>query len=446
MLCVFGSGGRGWESMRPDPNYFCTSPFSEVRINHDGSMNFCHYAQHSFIHKDEYISKMSVDEYFNHSESVQERKILVEGGKLKRCERCYHGEKINEAYFRVRRNLQFGIFPDHHFAQSLAESSIKEYIDNDNLQPHFYHISLSNLCNLGCIMCESGNSSFLAKDLKAAGIIPQHIQILQDWTANEMVWQKFLQHIQNNKKIICVHFMGGEPLYHKKFYEFIDHCIKADHCYFHLTFVTNGTVMPNDDFFLKLKRFKSVQIEVSLEGFDDSNDYVRFPSDWKKIKNNLEKYISQTDEKISLVLRTVPQFFTLIHYDKLLQWCLTHNIVVDSNVINEPIFFKPAYLPAEIKNDIKAKLKKFVIPNNGKQISSINVRDSSNIRSCVSDNAKMVLALLDETVIDQEIQMKNMINYIARLDTVRNIDVREKLPLFSNFITEKAYEQLRYKN
>lgn len=389
---------------------------------------------------------MSIDEYFNNSESIQERKILLEGRKLERCAKCYHAEKIDETYFRKRRNLQFGIFPDKHFEQSFNESNIQEYFGKNYLQPHFYHISLSNLCNLGCLMCNSDNSSIIARDFKTAGIISNDKPTLLDWTTNKIVWDSFLEHIVNNKKIVCVHFMGGEPLYHKKFYEFINHCI-AMKCYeFHLTFVTNGTIVPDKKFMEQIKKFKSVQIEVSIESFDESNNYVRFPSDWKIIKNNLEEYISHANEKISLVLRTVPQFFTLLDYDQLLQWCLDNKIIIDSNVISHPVFFKPAYLPDEIKDVVKKKLDKFLINEPNRKISSINVRDSSNIRTCISNNARIILNLLEEPVQDKEKQIPNMINYLAKLDKVRNIDIREKLPKFLNFIEGNGYEKIRYKN
>jgi hypothetical protein len=152
-----------------------------------------------------------------------------------------------------------------------------------------------------------------------------------------------------------------------------------------------------------------------------------------------------TEENISLCLRTVPQFFTLLDYDQLLQWCLDNNIIVDSNVITNPKFFKPAYLPNEIKTIIKTKLEKFLI-NNYSKISSINVRDSSNIETCISNNVKIILNLLNEPVQDKEKQMQDMISYLAKLDKVRNIDIREKLPKFLNFIKENGYEEIRYKN
>lgn len=408
-------------------------------------MNFCHYAQSEYIKKGENISGMTIDEYFNQSVSVKERKILLQGGKIERCQRCYKQEKINEIHFRKRRNLQFGIFPNKDFAQSFNESRIKEYIDNDYLQPHFYHISLSNLCNLGCIMCSSENSSMLAKDLKAASITHSDTPTLLDWTTDKNVWQSFLDHIVANKKIICVHFMGGEPLYHKKFYEFIDHCIEVKHNYFHLTFVTNGTIVPDKDFIAKLRKFQSVQIEVSIEGFNDSNNYVRFPSDWRVIKKNLEKYLTYTGGNISLVIRSVPQFFTLLEYDQLLQWCLDNYVVIDSNMISSPAFFKPAYLTDEIKKEIRERLKKFVIPDCFK-IADINVRDASNIKNCISMNAKTILNMLDETAQDKEKHMRDMIIYLAKLDRVRNIDVRVKLPAFSDLINSHGYEEIRNKN
>ena len=142
----------------------------------------------------------------------------------------------------------------------------------------------------------------------------------------------------------------------------------------------------------------------------------------------------------------MPQFFTLLDYDQLLQWCLDNKIIVDSNVITNPIFFKPAYLPNEIKTIIKAKLEKFLINDSNSKISSLNVRDSSNIDTCISNNVKIILNLLDEPVQDKEKQMQDMISYLTKLDKVRNIDIREKLPNFLNFIKETDYEKIRYKN
>jgi uncharacterized Fe-S cluster-containing radical SAM superfamily protein len=294
-------------------------------------------------------------------------------------------------------------------------------------------------------MCNGENSSVLAKDLKAASITQGDTPTLLDWTTDKNVWQSFLDHIVANKKIICVHFMGGEPLYHKKFYEFIDHCVDVRHHYFHLTFVTNGTIVPDKDFMAKLKNFKSVQIEVSIEGFDDSNNYVRFPSDWRVIKKNLEKYLTYTGGNISLVIRSVPQFFTLLEYDQLLQWCLDNKVVIDSNMIRTPAFFKPAYLTDELKKKVKEKLRKFIILDNLK-IADINVRDANNIENCISMNAKTILNLLDELAQDKEKQMRDMIIYLAELDKVRNIDVRLKLPEFADLINSHGYEEIRNKN
>ena len=114
--------------------------------------------------------------------------------------------------------------------------------------------------------------------MKQAGMIDKNIDILSDWTNNQLVWNGFLNHILSNKQIECFHFMGGEPLYHKKFYEFIDFCVDNQHTDFHITFVSNATIVPDRKYINKLKKFKSVQIEISIENFDKSNDYVRYPS------------------------------------------------------------------------------------------------------------------------------------------------------------------------
>ena len=420
---------------------FCISPFSEVRINSDGTYNFCHAARNINIETNENISEQDIDHYFNKSSSVNSvRDGLLKGIASDRCSECLHAEQKSPNHLRSRRNLQFGIFPGQDFIQSVNESSIQRVIKEDNKKPYFYHVSLSNLCNLGCVMCCARDSSYMGNLLKQTGDLPKDAKVLTDWTNDQIVWDGFLNHILSNKQIECFHFMGGEPLYHKKSYEFIDFCVDNQHTDFHITFVSNATIVPNQEYINKLKKFKSVQIEISIENFDPSNDYVRYPSSHTNIEQNMKKYLEFVDDRFSLVVRTVPQFLTLIKYDRLLDWCLENKICIDSNIIYSPNFFTPNLLPNDIKNNIISKLSGYVIDVD--PVETINIRDTFNYKKNISENAKMIINSLKQTNNNIEMLNKQAVEYCAKLDRVRKINIKNYIPEIIPLFEQYNYDKL----
>lgn len=429
------------QEMKVDGKNFCCSPFSEVRINHDGSFNFCHYARETNMLPKENIQSQDIEDYFNRSRSIKQvRALLLQGRSDQRCEHCLLSEKISENRYRRNRNLNFGIFPESDFQQSFSESKIQGIIDSKNIWPYYYHVSLSNLCNLSCLMCHPRNSTQLGKLYKDAGLLEKDHKLLQDWTTDKTVWEKFLQHIMSNKNILCFHFMGGEPMYHKKFYEFLDACIDAKHTYFNLTFVSNGTVKFTKHFLKKLSSFKSVQIEISVENFDRSNEYIRHPSKNNIIRENIQQLNHHKANNCDVVMRGAPQLLTIFDYDKFLEWCLEQNICVENNLLMQPSFFRLCNLPDHIKKIVVQKLGKFVMEPNDK-VQNSNTRNKNEIENNISQNVKQILNDMAADPVPGD--LKRAVEYCAALDRSRGINAVDYLP---SLIYESIFARNDYKN
>lgn len=426
--------------MNPSKNTFCVSPFSSIRIDSDGRIRFCHAVNRYSISSSDNLFNFSIDNYFNKSKTATStRNKLLNGQSLTACENCYSTENANSVSFRQRSNIQAGIFPNEDFIPSFYESisRIKKIS-----KPKFYTINLSNLCNMGCIMCNDFSSNIVSKTLVKAGINDNNNEHLQDWTSNKEIWNSFCQHLLDNKHIVCLHFMGGEPLHHKKFHELIDFLIDNDHTDFHLTFVTNGSVY-SPELISRLKKFKSLQIEISIETTKRSNDYIRYPSKTDKIVNNIKLFCQSRDESTDVVLRTVPQLLSVYDYYSILELALDTSMVIDSNFLYEPSFLKPNLLPDNQKDDIYNKLQRFII-NDMKN--TINLRDNSDIRQRVSENAQRVINAINEPCLNIENERKQLIEYCAKIDSVRNIDVRNFVPELESLFNDYDYESARYNN
>jgi MoaA/NifB/PqqE/SkfB family radical SAM enzyme len=421
-----------------NPKTFCISPWTDVRINSDGRMNFCHYANKDMIPINENIENVTVDQYFNGAGSVsQARQDLCDGAELERCSHCYQDESVTDIGFRQRRNQQAAIFPNADFDQSLKESTIYKEISKPKQHPRFYHVSFSNVCNMACVMCDASNSTMLATDWAKAGIISS-VPVRQDWT-NGPAWAGFLTHLLNNPEIMCLHVMGGEPMYHKKFKELIHFLVDNNHTNFHFTVVTNGSIY-DAELVEMLTKFKSVQIEISIESFDSSNDYIRWPSDTNNIRQNILKYLQHRTDTIDIVLRTVPQLLSLMHYDNVLSFALDNDVVIDSNILYRPDYFQPALLPVDIKNIIRQRIQPYAeLDTEQDAVKNINIRNRGRLKQAIAANANLVLGLLNRSVDNIPEKRQALVDYLQRMDPVRKIDVRDYVPELHKFLTEQGY-------
>lgn len=416
-----------------NPDTFCIGPWSEIRIHSDGSFNYCHTsAKNTSVHEN--VSRMTPMQFFHESTSWAgvNKQAMKFGKPGLGCDNCYQSEKHGVISHRLRRNLQSGIFPGADFPQSFSESDISSKINNTDIWPRFYHVSFSNLCNLGCIMCKPENSSYLSADFQKIGIISEVPRL--DWTQGPG-WKHFCDHILSNPDIVCLHIMGGEPLYHKKFHDLINLLCERDHTDFALTFVTNGTIF-NTELIQKLKKFRSVQIEVSLEGVTDSNDYIRYPSKTSTIKHHVMQYLQHRTETFDVVIRTVPQVLSVLDYHELLYWCQENHLVVDSNEMYQPDFMHASMLPEHLKQQVRDNLKSFTDVK-AHSVKNINVRDRHDIDRALAINADFVIKQMDKSISAPEQKWQRLIEYCDKLSVIRGMTLEQQFPQLADIV--KSY-------
>jgi len=277
-------------------------------------------------------------------------------------------------------------------------------------------------------MCLPVYSSQLADAYKKINWMSKDEPTLLDWTVDDNKWNEFLELVKNNDQLLFLHFMGGEPLYHKRFYEFIDWCIDNNKTDFNFTFVTNGTIF-KESLVDKLKHFRSVQIEISIENMHETNDYIRMGSNYKTIQENILKFVSKG---IPIVLRSVPQALSIIHYDTIVDFALENNLAFDSNVLDNPQYLKCFVLSKELKNEIAAKIRsKYMYI-----LSSDYVVNASAIRSeyGIKNHIESLLIRLEEAEPDNiEDLRQKFVNHNISLDSISTTKFVDMYPELLNF-------------
>jgi len=115
-------------------------------------------------------------------------------------------------------------------------------------------------------------------------------------------------------------------LFNSKYYEFLQRIIDSGRAH-EVTVQFNTNLLALQDRAFDLwKEFKYVNANISCDGIDIVNEYVRYPGKWSKFTRNLEKIIDwQTrlggSEKLFLQIHTTMSSLTWLNLGELIKWC-----------------------------------------------------------------------------------------------------------------------------
>lgn len=258
------------------------------------------------------------------------RDQMLAGKEPSVCSRCWDMEKTGAQSFR---NIHNQIFPETHQSVLAGNTTFKlEYLSLD----------FGNKCNLACKMCSPGSSSFLAKEQAGAdgflskdevGLANRMLEKANEkqWYEHENFWTSIQPHLKNLTRLFII---GGEPFIipeHTKLLELIVEYGNPQNV--KICYNSNLTTVPNK--LLELwKNFKVVEISASIDGTDEFYEYIRWPTPFKKIEENINQVLALN----------MPNLFLGIH-------CTVQNL----NVANLPtlikrfnklgIFFIPVHKP-----------------------------------------------------------------------------------------------------
>jgi organic radical activating enzyme len=379
---------------------------------------------------------------------------ILSDTKLSQCVNCYKVEQHTNDSHRIRENYKSAIFPDKQFDKSFLQSPGNNWFvesENNNgitsKMPVDWHIDFGNECNLACKMCKPLASSRIANYFKTweisndDGWFRTTGDLSSNWTVDPVKWGNFLSSVDQISDINRIHIMGGEPMMSKKFKEFVEYLIDQNRSEISLSFVTNGTFY-DEEFFKKLNFFRTVDIELSIETFDNTNDYIRQGSDINTLKDNINKILSLRNDKISLVLRPAPQLLSVNSYHAYLQFALDNQVAVSSNLLLRPEFMQISVLPRDLKESLVDNYTTFIKNANSEvKINSIAIgRDTSRLSQILIAEAEMIISNLRGTEpTNVESLRKELIQWLLRWDKEFNFNAMDYYPEYTEFFKTYGY-------
>ena len=400
---------------------FCMHPFTGLATREDGAIQVCCRS-----HPIGQILDNSLEEIWNNENMLRIRKQVLNNERPKECSPCFNLEDQGVESLRQR-----------HIAGKIPEARIKLYPNAlDDLRDDFsmpfkfptMEIKLNNLCNLKCRMCHPMDSTswndweqieeFYIKDKNFTVDSIRNLDLikkpyLNKFDDNPNWWNSFEKVIPYFRR---AEFAGGEPLMDPQHYRILNMLKPYGH-QIEIKYATNLTV-------LGIKRgrtvwdywphFKSVAVNVSIDGIDDVYEHIRGNSIWKDVVDNIRQI--QSIPNISRIVGAVAvQVGNVLTLDKMIEIFLDDlGIVFYTNMVNYPKALCPQVLPKELKDlailrleNIKPRIKDFKLVKENPLLLEITHGQIQGVINFINAN-------------DQNSLWNDCIEFNRRLDKSRN--------------------------
>ena len=274
---------------------FCVAPWYGVHLGSDKKLSPCC----KYKEKSDY-EYSNIEEYFNSDPLNNLRQDLLNGVKNQNCSVCWKDEEKGGDSHRLilNRTIAGG-----------TETRLFDQIDDPKLANiKSFDLTLGNLCNLKCVMCKPNHSSqllaeaVLNPDLKSIYGEEYHQKDF-DWPKNDdfVEWcNKYLP------QAIHIKFAGGEPFIVPWIHDVIERIPDEQKKKCILHFTTNLTVL-NDKMFECFRKFKEVWISVSVEGVEETHEYLRYGHSWSLIAEHMSRIENMEIDNLILKINHVVQ-------------------------------------------------------------------------------------------------------------------------------------------
>jgi organic radical activating enzyme len=364
------------EWMTKNLDKFCVLPWLNLNTNPNGNIKLCCNIQIDHFVSDGTPFNLGYDDIDNiwqskYMKSVREFHRYNQGSD--ECHECYTMEKMSGHSPRIGQNTMWiqKQKNDANLTDYLAEVSSNVPITEPKQLPVSLELRLGNQCNLKCISCWGMSSSLIHEERKEflnKNLLdrPELNWLKTQWTmerdlvdkTNVDNWFETDIFYSNFKKLAPalkrLYTTGGEPTVIKSNYKMFQLLLDAGNTDCRIEFTSNMTNW-NPLFYDKLSKFKNVEIQMSIDGIDEIGEYIRYPSNFAKVRENMFKVAELVSLNSGWRLKcyTVLQALNYKHlvpiWDLLNQLTEKYRITIDwwPITLSSPDFLSLAAVPLE---------------------------------------------------------------------------------------------------
>lgn len=233
-----------------------------------------------------------------------------------------------------------------------------------------------------------------------------------------------------------LHTVGGEPLLIERQFELLKKCIDADIAKnISLEYNTNGTLIPERAWDL-WKHFKCVKIGLSIDGIEEVNDYIRYPSKWNIVHENIKR-LDKAKGEFHLWFAFTVQAYNILHIPEVLKWVIESNFerfgtgekqpFLTVHPLHGPPHYNIKLFPKPVKDQISIKLREFYTwLNDYTEANKLPLRKRSIYLNGAQKIIEGFINYMDDA--DYSNHFDIFWNNTKKLDSIRNQSFEKSLP------------------
>ena len=421
-------------------NTYCAKLWNHQYIHMSGSFRYCCATMHNITDKNNnrlHINNNSLEKAWNSDDVKQTRLKMINGEDISACVKCVDQESRGYKSMRETQDME------KNFALTKDDGSV-------DIMPTTMELHFGNLCNLKCKMCGQQYSNQIGKELLEIGkndkdflnwvykesgnvnIWTNNLSVEYKWFQNTKIKNKLFEYISQNINSLVV--IGGEPTVIPEFWELFEYLEQKDTLKnLSVTLTTNLTNV-NPKLTKWLPKLKQWTVWASVDGLGERTEYIRYPSNFKKVCENLEFYKNLLGTNGDITLSPAIQLLNIDQLDDIIKWWLEfsdNKLGKQFNIswlaqVHYPTICNYDILPKEYKDKIADELEKS--SEQFKNFSSITQYYNNQITNLRYNN------MSDEKKIHFQ---KSFIRYNDRQDQFRKGKTwRELLPDLEQALTD----------
>lgn len=433
---------------------WCPIPWLSQSIRNNGDIRLCCHANPSEgggILRDESgqpLNGATADLKLARNASLlrEVRRSMREGKWHEACTRCRTEEASN---IRSRRTYETETWKNTLGAEhSLTGTDASGAINLADFPLRHADVRFGNLCNLKCRSCGPTDSSkWYGDHVKVHGDTFRErtvtIKLSEEngryipspnpysWYENPKFWVELEAQMPTIRQLYLV---GGEPLLIEAHYDFLNKCVEGGYAkQIKLEYNSNITSIPERAWDL-WKHFEMVQVGASLDGIGPVNEYIRFPSKWPKLFENLKR-LDEAEGKFSVLISSTIMIYNVFHFPDMLIWKAQYDFkrvnldpsrpLITPHPLHRPHHLNIQALPRAVKNKVVEHYK-----NKKLEVAA------AIERSTISDKQKALKSatqLLDKYVDfmwqqDLSSHWEEFKRYTKKLDEIRGQSLKDSIP------------------
>lgn len=342
-----------------DKNLYCVLAHHGLGLHNSGRTYLCCHSRKYLEDKNGqqiYLDTHTLEDAWCSPTRLEIQNALDRGIEHPSCQACWDDEHAGKKSRRQYHN-------DSHQA-----------IKQDD-QPQILDLKMGNVCNMRCRTCNPEVSSqWYREDWELTAGPKENISFrdyLMRWRRipasynedNKNLWETLAKWVPNT---IYIDYYGAEPMLIQENFNVLKHAVdqgRAKNISLH--FSTNGTVWSQEIEDL-LGYFKRVDFDLSIDDIGDRCGYIRYPSTWDQVKNNIDKFLAARKKypNFNFSICITINILNIYYLDEIFDFFAALDLPTNFNFLHLPWHLNIKVLPDEVKTQIIGKLKKYVCKPN----------------------------------------------------------------------------------